>query len=48
MQQGDQALAIGVQEAEIASPAKPLGQNVLENQPEEIDPASERFSDLPV
>jgi hypothetical protein len=38
MQQGDQALAVGVQEAEIASAAKALGQHVLENQPEEIDP----------
>jgi hypothetical protein len=36
MQQADQALAVGVQEAEIARAAKALGQHVLENQPEEI------------
>jgi len=39
VQQGDQALAVGVQEAEIARPAKALGQHMLANQPEEIDTA---------
>ena len=39
MQQGDQALAVGVQEAEVACAAKALGQHVLANQPEEIDTA---------
>jgi hypothetical protein len=48
MQQGDQTLAVGVQEAEIASPAKALGQDMLENQPEKIGCGSERFSDWPV
>ena len=51
MQQADQALAVGVQEAEIARTAKALGQHVLENQPEEIDTAERapfRLSDLPV
>jgi hypothetical protein len=36
MQQGNEALAVGVQEAEIARAAKALGQHVLENQPEEL------------
>ena len=39
MQQGNQALAVGVQEAEVACAAKALGQHVLENQPEKIDTA---------
>ena len=36
MQQADQALAVGVQEAEIARTTKTLGQHVLENQSEEL------------
>jgi len=36
MQQGNEALTVGVQEAEIARAAKALGQQVLENQPEEL------------
>ena len=44
MQQADLALAIAVQEPEIARAAKAHGQHVLENHSEEIGTASERFS----
>ena len=36
MQQGDQALAVWMQEADIARPSEPLGQHMLQYQPEEI------------
>lgn len=36
MQQRDQALAVGMQKAEIARPAKVLRQHMLQHQPEEV------------
>ena len=36
MQQGDQAFAIGMQDAEIARAAEALGQHMLQHQPEEL------------
>ena len=36
MQQGDQALAIGMQKTEIAGASKSFGQDVLQNHPEEF------------
>jgi len=36
VQQRDQALAVRMQEAEVAGPAKALGQHVLDDQPQEL------------
>ena len=36
LQQRDQAPAVRMQEAEVACPAKALGQHVLQDEPEEI------------
>ena len=46
MQQANQALAIGVQESVIAGTAKPLRQNMLEDQPEEIGAGERTFFQL--
>ena len=43
MQQANQALAIGVQEAEIARSAEALGQDMLEDQPQEIGAGEDAF-----
>ena len=36
VQQGDQALAVGMQEAEVARTPETFGQHMLQNQPQEV------------
>jgi len=36
LHEGDQAFAVGMQEAEVSGPAKALGQHMLEDQPQEF------------
>ena len=48
LQQGDQTLAVRMQEAEIAGTPKALGQHMLQHQPQEIRPGNHLSSRFPV
>jgi len=46
MQQRDEALAVGVEEAEVAGPPQALGQDVLDDEPEEVGPGKGALFEL--
>ena len=47
MQQCDQPLAVGMQKADVARAPEPLGQHILQHQPEELRPWNRPALELP-
>ena len=47
MQQGDQALAVGMQKAEVAGAAEAFGQHMLQDQPQKVCTGNGALRQLP-